>query len=51
MVHLNAALSEGIVALSDELLAPFIIAVGIQFFICNHMNNVLKDIFINSNRL
>jgi hypothetical protein len=48
LVHLECTLSKCKVALPDQLLAPFVVAVDVQVLLCNDMDHVLQSIFVNT---
>lgn len=48
LVELEEALGEGVVALPDHTLRPLIESINIQVLISNHMDEILKGIFVNA---
>ena len=48
LIHLQSTLSEGKVALSDQLLAPLVVAVDVEVFLCDHMNDILQGILVHA---
>ena len=50
LIHLQGALSKGIVALPHQLLAPLVVAIDVEILFGDHMNNVLQGIFVHPDR-
>jgi len=50
LIHLERTLSKCKVALPDELLAPFVVAVDVQVILRNDMDHILQSIFVHTDR-
>lgn len=50
LIHLECALSKCEVALPDQLLAPFVVAVDVQVLLRDDMDHILQSIFVHADR-